>query len=247
MFSRFFMYNLLDKYEVFLYFFQQYLYKFLFISDTFYIFFSPFILLMLGFTTVLTPCFLSILPLIVSYANSQVNKPIKKSLFIFGLVNSYIIIIILSNFFDFYLLLSKLPTIAFVIIFLVSLNLMQVINFSFFYTTLFKNIFVSKNYSIYFYSYFMGIFISFSSLPCNTSIIFLVILWLKSLNNFFIFLLYLLVYLFGCIMPLYIVLYLKSNYKDFDILVKIWNLIFPLSGSFLFIFSLLSLLKIIFI
>nr|YP_009398180.1 thiol:disulfide interchange protein [Thaumatella adunca]ARW67366.1 thiol:disulfide interchange protein [Thaumatella adunca] len=240
-------YNFFDQYCNMVYFVQQYLYRFLFISISSQNITFSFILFCLGILTIFTPCFVSTLPLALSYINLNQGNKLSKNLFILGLMTSLVLLIILTHFISFYSYLYQLPIFSYLVLILVSLDLIKVVNFSKFYSVFRKISFFTYQRNNIFQNYFIGLTIGFSSLPCNTSIVIFTNLLLKNVDNILILLFYLLIYLLGSILPIFLILNIQINYHNFYSFSLFWNAIFPLSGSFLFIFSYFSLLKIIFL
>ena len=232
-----------DKYQVLLYVFYQNVYEFL--SGT-YNFTSPvyfFLLIIMGILTVLTPCFVSMLPFLFTYVTSVENQALTNVLFVFGVISSVFLTFLLSNSMSSYTFFYKLPFYSYLILILVSLNFMRILNFSFF-TRFFSyplGKFMTLNVNLG--SYIMGIVIGFGSTPCNTSIILIVIFLLKHSPNILILSFYLLLYLLSCFFTLLVILDFKIDNKNFAYFIFLWNSIFPLTGSILFVFSLLSLLR----
>nr|YP_009395091.1 thiol:disulfide interchange protein [Bryothamnion seaforthii]ARW63859.1 thiol:disulfide interchange protein [Bryothamnion seaforthii] len=232
---------LFDKYEVLIYTLYQSLYRLLFSSfGSNYFLFSIF-LFCLGFVTILTPCFISLMPLVLSYSNSKGNKYFNKYAFIFGIISSFLLIIILSNFLSLYIFINKLPIVSYLILVFISLNLMQILDFSFIFSFFSHHLMSFSILHVETNSYTIGFVIGLSSLPCNTSIIFIVSFWLTNLSSNFNFLFYLSLYLLGLSLPFFILF--NFSFINFEALLLAWKLIFPLSGSFLFTFSLFSLLR----
>nr|WGH13755.1 thiol:disulfide interchange protein [Lophurella pseudocorticata] len=241
------LYDLFDKYYIFFYTLQSYLSNFLFILGNEQSILLLIFLFMLGVVTILNPCFISILPLALSYLNSKNSYSLDVGLFVSGLLTSFITLITLTNLVGLSFFIHKLPMFSYLILIIVSLDLMKIINLAK------LNILFSSNPSVYLsqntllQSYFMGLIIGFSSLPCNTSLLIIATFLLHNIHNLFIVLLDSFAYLIGCIMPLLLILKIKLNPQSFSVIFFIWKFIFPLSGSFLFMFSCFSFLKIIFI
>nr|YP_009397977.1 thiol:disulfide interchange protein [Gredgaria maugeana]ARW67163.1 thiol:disulfide interchange protein [Gredgaria maugeana] len=241
-----FLHDFVDTYYSLLYRLQIHLSYLLFkFNDEQNIFFLILIFL-LGLLTVLTPCFISILPLALSYLNSNKNYHLNMSLFITGLLMSFISLVIFSNLVGSSFFIYKLPVVSDLILVLVALDLMKILNLSKFIRSLNFNGSIDFNYHPLVQSYLTGVVIGSTALPCNTSILIILTYLLHSVHSFFLVLLYLFFYLIGCILPLLLILNVRVHYKNFSISFFIWKLIFPLSGSFLFIFSCFSLLKSIF-
>nr|WGH12963.1 thiol:disulfide interchange protein [Echinothamnion sp.] len=241
-----FLYDFFDKYYSLLYSLQLHLSYLLFkFNDEQNIFFLILIFLF-GLLTVFTPCFISILPLALSYLNSNKNYSLNMSLFIAGLLTSFIGLITLSNLVGFSVFTYKLPTLSDLILVIVALDIMKILNISKLMRSLNLNIPMYFNHNSILQSYLTGVVIGSTSLPCNTSILIIVTYLLHNIHDVFLVFLYLFFYLIGCILPLLLILNIRFNYQNFSILFLVWKLIFPLSGSFLFIFSCFSLLKSIF-
>nr|YP_009392185.1 thiol:disulfide interchange protein [Osmundaria fimbriata]ARW60747.1 thiol:disulfide interchange protein [Osmundaria fimbriata] len=240
LFTRYF----LDRYEVFIYSLQYSLYQLLSWQNSIGYWWFICIFFCVGLTTIFTPCFISMLPLIFSYLNSNGSYQISKSFFIFGVVNSVLFMFLVSHFFNLYFLVNKLSILSHLLLLLISLNLMQIIDFSFLLKIFYLN-FPSKTmrYNFPAQSYLVGLIIGVSSIPCNTSIIFLVTSWLSRISNVFFLFIYLFVYLLGCLLPLIIIFSIKYTYKSFSRFTFIWNILVSSGGSFIFVSSLLSLLK----
>lgn len=236
--------NFFDSYYTVLYNAQRYIsYSFFSLSNNYLIIFIFF----LGTFTVLTPCLISIFPLALLYINSEGNNFFNIILFIMGMFTSFILLIISINFLGFSLFIYQLPLFSYIILIIISLNLMEILIFPnfdvfinrYFYKISFSNMLIQ--------SYFMGFIISSSALPCNTSCLLVFSFMLQNTSSMLYIVLYLSIYFFGCLLPLLFIFRVKINHINVFILSYIWRLVFPLSGSFLFIFSLFSLLKILFI
>nr|YP_010170895.1 thiol:disulfide interchange protein [Chondria tumulosa]QSD57036.1 thiol:disulfide interchange protein [Chondria tumulosa] len=236
-------FSLFDEYEIFIYLLYQNIYKFLFVTSNTVNGFFFVLIILLGFFTVLTPCFISMLPLLFAYISSNEENKLNNYLFILGIINSIFFILFLSNFINLYSLYNKLPIISSLILILISLNLMQIINFRFVPNFIYQNFVLLDEQSKKIQSYLIGLISGISSLPCNTSIILLIIFLLKQLDSRLLFLLYLFFYFLGCFIPLFFIVNIKISYNNFIWLFLFWEFIFPISGSFLLFFSLLSFLR----
>nr|ARW60534.1 thiol:disulfide interchange protein [Polysiphonia sp.] len=241
------LYDLFDTYYIAIYRIQQYLSSYFFGLSTSQSIFTSIFLFFLGFITLFTPCFISLLPLALSYVNSKSNYNFNILLFVIGLLTSFAFFIISTNLVSLSFFVYKLPIFSYCILLLVALDLMKILPF--FYISSYLNYYIpvfSYNNTVL-QSYFLGLIIGFSSLPCNTSILLIVMFLVKNISNKFFSFLYLSIYLSGSILPLLFILKVKLNYSKFSSLLFFWKLIFPMSGSFIFIYSCISLLKIIFI
>nr|YP_009391573.1 thiol:disulfide interchange protein [Laurenciella marilzae]ARW59717.1 thiol:disulfide interchange protein [Laurenciella marilzae] len=239
----FYLSQMFDKYQILLYLFYQNVYQFLRVSYNGMNFAFATLLISMGIFTVLTPCFISMFPILITYINSTVNQALNNILFIFGVLSSILCTFVLSNSVNLYYFFDKLPILSSLILICVSLNLMQIVNFSFIPQFVYRQLDWINNLNVNLYSYCIGVVIGFGSTPCNTSIILLLTFFLRHANNIIYLSSCLFMYLFGCFLVLLLILNLKISYKNFHYLGLLWNFIFPLSGSMLFIFSLLLFLR----
>lgn len=242
-------FNLLSRYEFILYNLQQLISSLLFIKINSLNWSIILLLLFAGFLTSLTPCFLSILPLSISYINAERNNYLYKNFFIAGIITSVLFFLIISNFINYsYLVyLSRLPFLSFIILILISLNLLQIVDFSY-YFQIFNNQRIYSSYSNKFLqNYIIGLIIGFSTIPCSSPIVLLVNFWLHLSNNILFFILYFSLYFCGCIIPFIVIFYFVINIFQTYVLIYIWNIMIPLSGFFILSFSVLFFLEKIFI
>nr|YP_009391983.1 thiol:disulfide interchange protein [Periphykon beckeri]ARW60331.1 thiol:disulfide interchange protein [Periphykon beckeri] len=239
-------YDIFDNYYSLFYALQQQAFLYLFnLSNKQSIFLLTF-LFFLGLITVITPCFLSVFPLALSYINSRNNSYINLNLFVTGLLTNLISLMLFTNLLNSSFWIYKLPLFSSSILVLVSLDLMEIINISEFnilfnlnhYTLFYKNTLL--------YSYCMGFIVGSSSLPCNTSILIIVTFLLRNLVARYQFFICLIVYFIGCLVPLILLFKMKFSYINISIVFFIRKSILPLTGSVLFIFSCFSFLKVIF-
>jgi len=238
-----------NNYELFLYSLEQKISLLLFFKITSL---TPFIFLLLfcaGLLTSLTPCFISIIPLAFSYLNTNSNLRINKNFFILGLFTNLLFIIISSNFISYnYIFYStRIPFISFLILLLVSLNLLQVLNLSPFFKFLFfdYNKVVKRNLILN--SYITGIIIGFSTLPCSTPLVVLINFWLYHMNELWLSLFCLFVYLLGCILPFFLIFNFFLDYLQVYIIAFLWKIITPSMGFIVLTLSLFFFFEKIFI
>lgn len=242
-----FVYYLFDHYEIFLYTLQQKIYKILYFQIFSFNFIVAITVFLFGIITSFTPCFISILPLAASYVNLANKYYINKSLFIWGIMNSFLLMIFFSRFVSFYTFFNKVPLLSSCILFLTSLNLLQVVDFTSLFYVFYQRSLFFDNFNLNINSYLAGFLIGVSTMPCNTSIIFIFIVGLGHIAKIGIFILYLIIYLVGCFLPLVAILNINNfnifiNYKN-NFVLWFRKLFVSLGGSLTFILSLLSLLK----
>lgn len=241
----FYLTQIFDGYQVFLYLLYNNIYQFLRINDSGTDLILIPLFISMGILTVLTPCFISMFPILITYISSTTNQVLNNALFVLGVISSILFTVLVSNFINLYSFVYKLPILSSLFLICIALNLMQVLDLLFVPEMLYSRLSRIKTLNTNFQSYVTGILIGFASAPCNTSIILLFTFLLKheSSNVFILFDLF--VYLFGCFLVLITLLNLKNHFNssNFYYLNLLWNLIFPLSGSILFIFSLLLFLR----
>nr|QCI07948.1 Thiol:disulfide interchange protein [Plumaria plumosa] len=244
-----FAHDFYDHYQVALYYAQQKIYYILSLNIDQFRFSTSIILFCCGIFTSFTPCFISLVPLSLAYINTQsLNaKKNNKNIFICGILTSLLLLIFLLNSFHYQYAhyINNIPIISALILCFISLNLLQILNFS--------NIFLSLNLDILSFSnldsqffiqnYVIGFLIGLSALPCSTSIIFVVIFWLSHFLNIAIYYAYLFIYILGCIISLLCILNLTISYSQIYIVKFTWDLIIPLSGCIMLTLSLFNLLE----
>nr|YP_009397777.1 thiol:disulfide interchange protein [Sonderella linearis]ARW66963.1 thiol:disulfide interchange protein [Sonderella linearis] len=240
----FFLYSFIDFYEILIYSLQQYLYKFVYINFESFSLITPILLFFCGFFTSITPCFISIIPLIIAYMNNQV---INKNLFILGFMTSFILMLFLTNLINYFFIVKSISIISLFILLFISLNLLQIINFSFFSNFFYKRVKYLIQYNLIFDSYLTGFLIGFSIIPCNTSIAFIITFGLVNKFNILICINYFIFYLLGCLCLMFFILNFQWKFKYTNSLLSRIDAVFPFTASFVFIFSLMSLLRKIFI
>lgn len=241
-----------DKYEFLIYSLQSVMYDFLYQTMNNWNWSVLLILFLSGIFTSLTPCLLSVIPLSIAYINSN-NYRSHKNFFILGLNTSFIIICIIFNF-----LISNqinfiniIPLVSSFILMLFSLSILQVFDFSGFKKI--KN-FIQNSCSFQFLrnnnsmkNYVVGLLIGSSSLPCSSSIVFLVNFWLSYALNYYISLIYFIVYILGYLISMFLILNIFFKYLKISFFIKSWDIILPISGSLMFSISLFNILKQIFV
>nr|YP_010155911.1 cytochrome c biogenesis protein transmembrane region [Cumathamnion serrulatum]QQY85302.1 cytochrome c biogenesis protein transmembrane region [Cumathamnion serrulatum] len=232
-----FIFNLWYQYEVFLYNLEQQIASFLFLEITVI---KPVIILVLffsGILTSLTPCFISIIPLSISYINSNYNGYNHKNVLLLGILTSLFIIIFSTSFanYGFLIFFKHIPFISFFILMIIALDLLQVLSLSNYFNSLYLNKLSTDSFynNSIFKSYFTGCIIGFTTAPCSSPIILLINFWLHHSNQALFSSIYLIIYLLGCIIPLILLFNIVLNYLQLYILTYIWNIIVPCMGCFL--------------
>lgn len=232
-----------DKYQVFLYILYNNIYQFLRINYSSANFFFIPVFVCMGICTVLTPCFISMFPILITYISSTTNQVLNDALFVLGVMSSVLFTLLISNSINLYFCVYRLPILSSLFLICIALNLMQVLDLLFVPEILYLRLNRIEALNINLQMYITGIFIGFASAPCNTSIILLFTFLLKHESNNVFVSFYLFVYLLGCFLVLITLLSFKINFSNFYYLTLFWDLVFPLSGSILFIFSLLLFLR----
>uniref|UniRef100_UPI003003749F thiol:disulfide interchange protein n=1 Tax=Anunuuluaehu liula TaxID=3049639 RepID=UPI003003749F len=241
--------NFLYFFEIQVYYLQQIIYNFL--SSELHNF-TPYIFMLLltgGLLTSINPCSISILPLSVSYIDNKKNNHINKYTFIAGLISSLIIIfslsILLNNYY--YKLILNIPIFSSIIIIIIGLNFLKIFNLNFFTINILQfhpfNFNIDSNFS----NFIIGLMFGLSSCSCSTPILATLLFWLSNTHNILSGIIYILCYMLGYIIPLFILIEITINYTKIKIISQIWNYLMPVSGSFILGIGLFSLLNHIFI
>ena len=230
-----FLYN---KINVTLYIFQHTLYNNLSLYYDSFNLLKLFSLLFIGIFTSLTPCFISILPMILSSSTTlrPVNIFTKSTIFI-GFMSSLILIIFIVYIGNgtFIRIANNIPVISSLFLIILALNLLGVTKISFFIDSLFFDQSIFKN--IYINAYIIGFSLGLASLPCNSSLIFTTILWLYNSERILESFGYLFIYLFGCLLPFIIILLIPFEFLKFQKWINLWDLIIELGGGYMLTFA----------
>lgn len=233
---------LFNKYYILLYYSQYHLSRLISsyndsISLTLFIAFF-----LLGVSTIFTPCFISILPMSFSYMSSRNNSLLSILVFIFGISTSLLFLLVFANTLGFYVVLSRLPLLFNILLLLISLDLMKIFSFFNFFSFVSSSGTFNMNKSLILQNYVSGLFIGFSSLPCNTSIFFIITFLINNTRSSLY--LYVFVYFLGFTVPLLFILSLKlpSISPNYYFISSLSNSTSYISGSFLLILSLFSIM-----
>nr|YP_009399847.1 thiol:disulfide interchange protein [Tolypiocladia glomerulata]ARW69666.1 thiol:disulfide interchange protein [Tolypiocladia glomerulata] len=235
----------LDFYYKFFYYSQYFFSKLVLASNSTDDFNTILVFFLFGFTTVFTPCFISIIPIGLSYVSNQNSSLFNTIIFILGLLTSSFVMLLLTNIADLYILFSKLPLLSNIFLFLVALDLIKIINLSKLYSLFTLPVKISLNQSIYIQIYFTGLIIGFSVLPCNTSLFILLSFLIKNTNSIFSVLLYIFIYTLGFTLPLLLVFNLNLYNLNLHIFSRLYNFLYSFGSSLLVINSVSSLLKLL--
>ena len=202
------------------------------------------IIFCIGIFTSLTPCFISILPLIFSstITVNYLNIFTRISLFL-GLASSLVIVVLIlyigNGKFD--QIFIHFPSVSSFIFIFIALNLLDIVNFA----PVVNNINLTKFYisNIYIQSYVIGLGVGLSCLPCNSSLILTTIVWVYNSDKLIESFVYLLVYLFSCLLPFIMIFLLPSKLFKFQKFIDLWDSIVKLGGFYMLMFSSFILLQ----
>nr|YP_009392408.1 thiol:disulfide interchange protein [Caloglossa monosticha]ARW60970.1 thiol:disulfide interchange protein [Caloglossa monosticha] len=197
-----------------------------------------------GIVTILNPCFISIIPLSISYISSYREK-IYKVTFVLGLVTSIFVVISITNFFsyNYFLYFTGIPLLSLIILIILSLNLLQIFNFPYYLKIFNINTSWIFSKSIIAQCYFIGFVVGFTTVPCSSPIFTIIHFWLYSSYKIFFLVIYLIAYFLGCVLPLLLIFYIFINYFQVYAIAAISNIITPLMGFLTLFFSLFFLLE----
>lgn len=239
-------FSFVDQYSLFMYSLQQYFIRNFMLTHTYY---RPVLYLVftcLGFITVLTPCFFSMLPIIFLSISVRNNSDSRLFYCVLGLVTSFCIFIFITHSFSSISIFSQLPILSYLILIIFSLDFMKVVNLSSLYYSLVSIVNFSYSQTVNMSTYIIGVLIGLSSLPCSTPVILVVDFLLFNNSNVFFVILSILCYFLGFILSLLCILNLKFLYNKFKWFSVFWDSFIPTSGSLLFIITLSSFLKVLF-
>lgn len=232
-----------DKYYITLYYLQYYFSQLIVSSNESSIWLLIIVFMLLGFLTIVTPCFLSMLPLTMSYISYQNNSLNSAFLFILGLLTSFLFVTKFFNIVSMYSSSSKFSIFFSLFMILISLDLMKILNLSKIYSRISSLMNLSNNSDNFFQKYLIGLIIGFSSLPCNTSILFIFNFLISNIANTSSLIVYIAAYFLGIIIPIILIFSLNFYSVTLGLLSTFWSLLNTFTGSLLFIGSLLSLLR----
>nr|YP_009396939.1 thiol:disulfide interchange protein [Spyridia filamentosa]ARW66125.1 thiol:disulfide interchange protein [Spyridia filamentosa] len=218
------------------YYIQQQIYTFFYLRiDNF----NPLLLCVVFFTgalTALNPCFLSILPLSVSYSlNQQIDKRFNNNFFILGIVTIYIALTFLIHLLQiqYTYFLSLLPLVSSVLLIFLGLNFLNIFNYSqLLPISLLQSFssFLPRNLLLN--NYLAGCLLGCNALPCSTPLTIVIILLLSHSSNLIFKLLYFFSYTTGLIVSIFFIINTVINYLMKYSIYRVWNFIVPLTGFF---------------
>nr|YP_009393649.1 thiol:disulfide interchange protein [Caloglossa beccarii]ARW62211.1 thiol:disulfide interchange protein [Caloglossa beccarii] len=212
------------------------------------------LLIFASILTILNPCFLSLFPLSISYFNTY-TKQIEKSAFLIGLISNIFFSILVTNFISYnFFNIIRVPFFSLIIIILLSLNLLQIFNFSYYLNIVsFRNIFklnINKKThlaSILIPCYSTGFIIGSTIVLCNTPIFTMIHFWLYNFHEKNFIYIHLFVYFISCVILFILIFYLFVHYLQIYIFAYISNAMIPFWGFLTLTTSLFFLLEKIFL
>nr|YP_009500371.1 cytochrome c biogenesis protein transmembrane region [Gracilariopsis heteroclada]AXE43533.1 cytochrome c biogenesis protein transmembrane region [Gracilariopsis heteroclada] len=214
---------------------------------------NPITFILLTITGLLTgfnPCLLSIAPISISYIYGKNLKNKQKSIFLLGVISSNIITILFFQLIRKYYkeLINLFPIISSITIIIISLNLLQILNFNNKFITVRTNVLFNNFLSIYgLYYYTTGIIVGISSSSCTAPFLLLILFWISYCQSWLWATLYILIYLISYTLPVYLIINFSFNYKYMNKWMQTWDNIILFSGSIMLALSIFSLLNNIFL
>nr|YP_009732486.1 thiol:disulfide interchange protein [Gracilaria textorii]QHS70907.1 thiol:disulfide interchange protein [Gracilaria textorii] len=201
-----------------------------------------------GLLTSLNPCLISIIPTSLSYMYAKKLTNNSQKMFIFGILSSTIFNIIIFQAFhkQYEYLLHAFPVLSYTITIIISLNLLQIIEFnnSFSYK---NNLYDKLLFTPLLYNYTIGLIIGISSSSCTAPILLIILFWIFSCKSWLLEIIYTTIYLLSYMLPVYLIINKSFNYNLINKWPLIWNQITFVSGCTMLGYSIFSLLYIIFI
>lgn len=201
-----------------------------------------------GLITVLNPCFISILPISISYLNIidlKNRHSINKNFFIIGICSSFVAVIFITHIisYRYNLILSNIPILSSVSLIFLGLNFLQIIELPTYLPFSFNKVQLNMFSNNLAQAYIIGFFCNFTTLPCSTPIILTILFWLSHANSLLLSVIYLLIYLSGSFISIFILITSIYNSMNTLFFIKVWNTLFPLSGLIILFNGTLSLLS----
>nr|UAD87108.1 thiol:disulfide interchange protein [Gracilaria pacifica] len=205
-------------------------------------------LIISGLLTSFNPCFLSTIPISLSYIYGEKLTSNNKTIFMFGILSSTILFIIIFQILDiqYEYLLHIFPLLSYITTTLISLNLLQILEFnnSFNYP---NNLYHKLSFTSSLYKYVTGLIIGISSSSCTTPILLIILFWISSCKSWLLGIIYTTTYLLSYTLPIYLIINHNINFNQINKWPLIWNNVTFFSGCSMLGYSIFSLLTIIFI
>ena len=233
------------QYEILSYYYQQQICNIVNLNTSGHGILSYLFIFISGLITSLNPCFLSILPVSLSYLNIKNVKKTNKFSFTLGIFTSFIFLLVSTHLisYRYHSILSSIPIISSIIIITLGLNFLQIIDLSIFSFSILDRINPKITSINLFQDYLVGLFCSLTTLPCSTPIILTVLFWLSHADSFFSSMIYLVIYLSGSFISIFTLITFTYNSFTKFVLFRFWNILLPLSGSVILFNGILSLLQ----
>lgn len=221
------------------YYLEQYINK-LIIHDLSKTTILIFILLFIsGVFSSLNPCSISILPVAISYLNTDVKNHYRKEALIAGITSSLIILTLFTSVFQTFVL--NIPIIYSSFMICLGLSLLGIIQLNF------MTFNITNTYSYLMQDYITGLIIGLNSASCSTPILATIIFWISQSKSTALGLIYSMCYILGYMLPLLLIIKVTISYTQLINFKNLWNYFIPISGSIILGLGTLSLFKSVFI
>ena len=199
-----------------------------------------FILLFIsGVFSSLNPCSISILPVAISYLNTDVKNHYRKEALIAGITSSLIILTLFTSVFQTFVL--NIPIIYSSFMICLGLSLLGIIQLNF------MTFNITNTYSYLMQDYITGLIIGLNSASCSTPILATIIFWISQSKSTALGLIYSMCYILGYMLPLLLIIKVTISYTQLINFKNLWNYFIPISGSIILGLGTLSLFKSVFI
>nr|QVY58140.1 cytochrome c biogenesis protein transmembrane region [Eucheuma denticulatum] len=242
--------QIMNLLEIKSYYLQQEVYR-LFFSQLQYTTLSTFTLVFVGgLVTSINPCLISVLPLSLSPIQHQKSKKIRKDIIIYGLISSLVIMILIIALLNasYYKLKLQIKIFSSLLTIILGLNLLQILEFNIFNVKIAKTKILGEDTNQLITTWIIGFTIGINSSSCSTPILTTLVIWLSNSKNFLLGILYIICYLTGYAIPVWILINISiSNTLSIRQMTKFWNYLIQTSGSILVGMGFFSLLEHIFI
>nr|QCI05447.1 Thiol:disulfide interchange protein [Crouania attenuata] len=232
-------------YDLYAYYIQQYFCDLINVETNVISLYTLFLLLLAGFFTSLNPCFLSVLPLSISYINMQGYNRIKLILFSLGLSTGFLLIILFLHLLSvqsFYFIFN-LPLVSSFIFIVIALSFLQVIDLYSLNISIFSFNFDLSKVKLNISEFFTGMMFSMTTFPCSTPVIISVVFFLSHTKNIFLLFVYMAAYFCGNFLFIFLIFLFLINSINFYLILNMRNIIFQMSGFIMLFFGTLSFLE----
>lgn len=234
------------NYQFSLYIFQQFISRLLYIKLYFR---NPLFILFIGLSGIITglsPCIVSIFPMLLVYLGLYDSKQMNQVFFLLGLIMTQLIILCIVSMvgYRYYTLSIVLPLLSSILYILIGLIILQIFSIN----IIKVNLELSFISNISMRNIVFGGLLALNTLPCVIPIVLTVFNIVFTSDNYVVVFLYSIVYLFGYTCPILLLSFIVRQFKSSQLFkfFVVNNLYRLLGGFFMLSSGVFKLLKMIF-